>query len=259
MSGTTPTITCEVFADRLMDFLEGDLDGATRAALEAHARQCAACGALLADLRAVSHVASQLPTLTPSHDLWQGIAERIDTPVVGLADRQPFWKSPRVAGLAAAAALLLAVGLGYRAVRHAAVAPATPAVRVAATNRPPSDTALTTAPSPLPATTPRPAENTRARLAANRAAEATPAAIEKSYDGEIAGLRTIIKQRHSQLDTATVAVLERNLAVIDSAIAQCKTALAKDPNSKFLMQSLSQSLDIKVQLMRMTAGLPSTT
>jgi len=259
MSGTTPTITCEVFADRLMDFLEGELDGTTRAALEAHARRCAACGALLADLRAVSHVASQLPALTPSRDLWSGIAERIEAPVVGLADRRPLWKSPRVRGLAAAAALLMAVGLGYRAVRHAAVAPATPAVHVAATNTPPRDTALPTAPAQLPAPAPRPGESNRARLAANRAAEATPAAIEKSYDGEIAGLRAIITQRHSQLDTATVAVLEHNLAVIDSAIAQCKTALAKDPNSKFLMQSLSQSLDIKVQLMRMTAGLPSAT
>ena len=176
---------------------------------------------------------------------------------VGLADRRPFWKSTRLGGLAAAAALMLAAGLGYRALHRSPVAPATPAGRVAATATPSSDTALTATPAPASAL--RPTESTRTRLAANRAAEATPAAIEKSYDGEIAGLRAIIKQRHSQLDTATVAVLERNLAVIDSAIAQCKTALAKDPNSRFLMQSLSQSLDIKVQLMRMTAGLPSAT
>ncbi len=263
MSGPTPPITCEVFADRLMDFLEGDLDGATRAAMEAHADACAACGALVADLRRVNREASRLPTLTPSRDLWSGIAERIETPVVGLSDRRPFWKSPRLGGLAAAAAIVLATGLGYRALHRAGVAPATPAAHVAVTTPPGGDTARASAPirtpAPAQASPAQPAPGTRTRLAANRAAEATPAAIEKSYDGEIAGLRTIISQRHGQLDTATVAVLERNLAVIDSAIAQCKTALAKDPNSRFLMQSLSQSLDVKVQLMRITAGLPSTT
>ncbi|HEX8724495.1 MAG TPA: zf-HC2 domain-containing protein [Gemmatimonadaceae bacterium] len=264
MSGSTPTITCEVFADRLMDFLEDDLDGAARAAMEAHARRCAECGALLADLRRVSRDASRLPSLAPSRDLWAGIAERIEAPVVGLAGRRRLWTAPRLGGLAAAAALLLAAGLGYRALRHAGSAPSVPAVHVAAATPSGSDTARTAAPSPAPDQAPASAasggsEGAHARLAASRAAEATPQAIEKSYDGEIAGLRAIIKQRHSRLDSATVAVLEHNLAVIDSAIAQCKTALARDPNSRFLMQSLSQSLDIKVQLMRMTAGLPSAT
>ncbi|MGH7669322.1 MAG: zf-HC2 domain-containing protein, partial [Gemmatimonadaceae bacterium] len=131
MSGTTPTVTCERFANRLMDLLEGDLDGATRAALEAHALKCADCGALLADLRAVSHEASQLPTLIPSRDLWRGIAERIEAPVAALAERRPIWTSARVGSLAAAAVLVLAAGLGYRALRHTPTAPATPAVRVA--------------------------------------------------------------------------------------------------------------------------------
>ncbi|MDE3216336.1 MAG: hypothetical protein KGO03_08060, partial [Gemmatimonadota bacterium] len=99
----------------------------------------------------------------------------------------------------------------------------------------------------------------RASLAANRAAAATPAAVEKSYDAEIAGLRAVLDTRRSRLDSATVAVIERNLVVIDSAIAQCRQALAKDPASRYLMQSLSQSLDTKVQLLRIAAALPSST
>ncbi len=267
MSESGFPITCEDFAGRLMDLLEGDLDDATRAALEAHARRCDACGALLADLRRVQHDAARLPVLTPSHDLWNGVAERIAAPVVPLADRRRIWTSPRVLGFAAAAAIVLAAGLGYEVAAHRAVpgtaAPATaaptrvatqPALPAATPASPAAPGGQTAAPAPDRGTAPG-----RAQLAANRAANATPAAVEQTYDTEIAGLRTIIANRHDQLDTATVAVLEHNLAVIDSAIAQCKTALTKDPHSQFLIQSLNQSLDTKVQLLRLTAGLPSAT
>ena len=99
----------------------------------------------------------------------------------------------------------------------------------------------------------------QATLAANRRAAATPSAVEQSYDQEIAGLRAVLDTRRSRLDPATVPVIEKNLAVIDSAIAQCKAALVKDPASRYLMQSLSQSLDTKVQLLRIAAALPSRT
>jgi len=259
MSGTTPTMTCEIFGDRLMDFLEGDVDGATGAALEAHARACAACGPLLADLRRLSADASHLPALTPPRDLWSGIAARIDTQVVALAERRPFWKSPRVLSLAVAAAVVFAAALGYEMAKRGVAGPAAaaaPAQRTAALPSPTADTALPTAAATAPVRAPAP---TAAMLAANRAADATPAAVEKSYDAEIAGLRMIVNSRRSHLDSTTVAVIEKNLGVIDSAIAQCKVALAKDPASRFLMQSLSQSLDTKVQLLRIAAALPSST
>ncbi len=224
MSGT-PTMTCEIFADRLMDLLEGDLDGATCAAMEAHARACPGCGALLANLRRIPAEAAGLPAFAPSRDLWAGIAARIDAPVVRLDARRPVWKSPRVRGVAMAAAVVLTAALGYRLAGRRSAVPA-PAAPVAARPALPSD---------------------------------TPAAVEQSYDREIAGLRAVLDTRRSHLDSATVAVIERNLVVIDSAIAQCKQALAKDPASRYLMQSLSQSLDTKVQLLRIAAALPSST
>src|SRR5262249_37307215 len=77
------------------------------------------------------------------------------------------------------------------------------------------------------------------------------------YDTEIARLRAILNARRSQLDSATVAVVERNLAVIDEAIAQCTQALKRDPASKYLIESLHEELDTKVQLLRTAAALPS--
>jgi len=89
-----------------------------------------------------------------------------------------------------------------------------------------------------------------ASLASNRTS------VEQTYDSEISRLRVIVRQRRLQLDSATVTVLDHNLKVIDDAIAQCKQALSKDPNSRFLMESLNDALDTKVQLLRTAATLP---
>ena len=46
---------------------------------------------------------------------------------------------------------------------------------------------------------------------------------------------------------------------LDDAIAECKKAIARDPASHFLMESLNQSLQAKMELMRTAALLPSRT
>ena len=79
------------------------------------------------------------------------------------------------------------------------------------------------------------------------------------YDQEISKLRAIVKERRSQLDPSTIAVLEQSIAVIDSAIAQSRAALAKDPASGFLATQLNHSLEKKVELLRTAALLPSRT
>ncbi|HEV8214365.1 MAG TPA: zf-HC2 domain-containing protein, partial [Gemmatimonadaceae bacterium] len=84
---TDPTMNCDEFADQLADFLERDLNENTRAAMEAHALECGECGPLLADLRRLRIDAANLPELAPSRDLWRGIADRIETPVVALPRR----------------------------------------------------------------------------------------------------------------------------------------------------------------------------
>jgi hypothetical protein len=54
-------------------------------------------------------------------------------------------------------------------------------------------------------------------------------------------------------------VLEQSIAVIDSAIAQSRAALIKDPASGFLATQLNHSLEKKVELLRTAALLPSRT
>jgi len=75
------------------------------------------------------------------------------------------------------------------------------------------------------------------------------------YGKEIEMLQNIVKQRKTQLDSSTVAVIQKNLEIIDAAIGQSRAALARDPASRMLNQQLTHALDKKVELLRTAAML----
>ena len=272
---TMPAMNCDVFTDRLMAYLEHETDDPTRVAMDKHALECHDCGPLLADLRKLRADAAKLPELKPSRDLWSGIAARIEAPVVpiGVRERTSAGRSVvvrRVSWAALiAASLVAAASIGYVAAGgrdHSVVAPPvaeTPApaadsqLRVAVVSEPAATPkATTTEPAATRTPAPSPVAVTHVRNDASAAAVAT---LSRDYDREIARLHLLIEQRRNQLDPVTVAVIERNLQVIDAAIAECKKAVAKDPASRFLIESLNQSLQTKVELMRTAALLPART
>jgi hypothetical protein len=270
---------CDQFAERLADYLEGDAPDAVRDAIDAHAAACAGCGQLLADLSTLRHDAAALPLLTPSRDLWAGIAERIDTQVLPLAAPRSVraswlrhsWARPAIA---AAALVVVTAGITHMLTR----ASLTPAGSVAGA---PSQQVAAAAPSTAPDAVVAPEASaptaefqstatertSRATTASGaprpvaRLASASPLMKEAEpvYDREITKLRAIVKTRRAQLDPSTVAVLEQSIAVIDSAIAQSRAALAKDPASGFLATQLNRSLEKKVELLRTAALLPART
>jgi len=290
-------LDCDGFAAALADYLEGDAPDAVRAAVEAHADDCAECGALLADLQAIPVQAAALPALTPSRDLWSGIAERIDARVLPLerpaartiVPARRSWARPAVA---AAALVVATAGITYVATRarYEEIPAATASLPARSTAR----ESVTSPEQRVAVVTPPPSQSggsgtTMGQPGAQRTAERTPAAVEPSdrspsgaaqlvrretrrgdadsvmsateplYDREILKLRTIVKSRRSMLDPKTVAVLEQSIAVIDSAIAQSRSALAKDPASGFLANQLNHSLEKKVELLRTAAMLPART
>jgi hypothetical protein len=264
----TNTVTCDRFADLLSDFLERDVDEQTRARMEAHALACSDCGPLLADLRKLRIDSANMPELTPSRDLWSGIAARIETPVVELssatrADGVPQHRTRRVSrvwiGLAAAGLVAITATVTHevtkrsmadvpsKSVAPVAQTPQTVAPSAAPVNAPTAQPATTTAGNPAPT---RSTGTGLSSLAANRKT------AEQTYADEISQLRVVLARRRSQMDSTTVSIIEHNLAVIDTAITQCKQALRKDPNSQFLIESLNGALDNKVQLLRTAATLP---
>jgi hypothetical protein len=79
------------------------------------------------------------------------------------------------------------------------------------------------------------------------------------YDKEISMLQGMRRGRKNDLDPSTAAVIDRNLRIIDSNIAQIRAALEKDPASSMLGDQESRALDMKVELLRRVALLRSNT
>ena len=266
---------CDDFNDHLLAYMEREDDDATREAMERHAGGCAECSALLAALKELRSDAANLPELQPSRDLWSGIAGRIEAPVVPIGVHAVEVKrSVRVRRwtrrVLIAASLLGAAGIGYAA---RGTSPDVGPNETVATADSLGDVAITPDSAPLPlATLVAGAPESGAAPAASPAAASAPArslevqlaaravaTLAADYDREVARLQLLLNQRRNQLDPATVAVIEKNLLVIDTAIAECQKAIARDPASEYLIESLNQSLRTKVELMRTAALLPSRT
>jgi anti-sigma factor RsiW len=277
----THAMNCTDLDERLADYLEGDLQPADRQAVQAHIASCVRCTALVRDLEQIRTAAGQLDELTPSRDLWVGIADRIETPVLPLAPRA----APNVVAsrrgverlrLAAVAAALVAVtaGVTYTLTVSRAENRAAPIVQVspddARDSVSPDDARDSVSPAVGQAdlvqrtvATTDSAPDTRAEPSAP---DRTPNAqnvgntsATASQSREIDRLRTIFARNRAQLDPRTAAIIEANLKVIDEAIAQSRDALAQDPASRFLSNQLNSALDKKVELLRTAAMLPNRT
>ena len=263
---TEDAMNCDEFADKLAGFLERDVSESTRAAMEAHALECGECGPLLADLRRLRIDAANLPELAPSRDLWRGIAERIETPVVALPQSGRVMlpvRSRRVwFGLAAAALVAVTATVTREITRRSIESGAATTVATRDVPAPTQPVATIGSPATSGDSSVRPeARTTKTNQTAApnqmRAVSNKPTA-EQTYDHEIARLLAVYKYKQRDLDSSTVAVVAKNIAIIDSAIAQCRFALRRDPASGYLMQSLNDAFDTKIQLLRTAAALPAS-
>jgi anti-sigma factor RsiW len=214
------------WTERLSEYIDGELNGDERARLEAHLPACDECRAAVADLRAVVLRASTLEPAAPARDLWPAIRDRIggDVRVLPLPAAAPASRTRRFAlslpQLAAAAAVVAFVSGGAVWLGLRATATAEPAFVVA----PPLDAA--------------PAESTSAHFAG------------REYDVAIDQLERELVTTREQLDPSTVAVIERNLAVIDAAIAEARQALTDDPANPYLNRHLDNTLMKKIEVLR---------
>lgn len=243
---TGNTMTHDEFRAILADYLEdGALSAEQRAKADAHLIDCAECSALVADLRKIVTDAAALPMLTPQRDLWAGIDARIETPVFSLGRRTSTERraiideafnepapsfAPMYRRLAIAASLLVAVTAG---VTWSIASRAVPAGAVAVNSAPVTG------------------GKNGAVKNVNR-----PSASE-TFDREITSLRRIVDERRGDLDSGTVVILEKNLRLIDNAIAESKAALARDPASAFLTDRLNRAYDSKLQMLRSVATIPA--
>ncbi len=268
---THRNLTCPELDERLGDYLEGALDDSTAAAIELHLSGCAGCRAVVQDFERITQSAAALPELTPSHDLWPTIAQRIQVPVADLGARTaarrgaaspPAWRRWRTgamaAGLVGITAITTYVVSGRPATSSVAQsaggdsALAAPVVSLAATP-------LDTSPSSTPIGGPPTLTSAPAPAAATPVTGTTRVPARETFTSEISTLRGIVSERRDQLDPRTIAVLETSISTIDSAIADARRALEADPASRFLSSQLNKALEKKLGLLRTVALLPSRT
>ena len=272
----THAMNCEAVDRRLADYLEGDLAASDQRAVKAHVASCVRCTALVRDIEDIRANASALPELTPSRDLWQGIAQSIDAPVIPFAapsvspaaERNRLHAFNRVR-LAAVAAALVAVTAGVTYTLTVAGIGSGKADReIAGLPQPARNTSTDTSAASV-MNAPRTsgvaaanADSTRQADAANPSAPTTQNVGNASAtvtSREIDRLREVFTRNRNQLDPRTAAIIEANLKVIDEAIAQSKAALSQDPASQFLKDQLNGTLDKKLELLRTAALLPQRT
>lgn len=208
------------WTDRLSEYVDGELDPRTHAALEAHLATCASCRATRDELERVVARARGIGYREPATDLWGGI----ETSIAGNAPRSGrrlvtlSW-----ARLATAAAIvaILAGGFAWTLASRRAVV-------------------VVTVPS---------SPDTTATGVRTPALPATGMAVA-SYRDAAADLERAFEAGRTTLRPETMRVIEENLRAIDLAIAQTDSALRRDPGSAYLNQYLAATMQRKLKLLR---------
>jgi hypothetical protein len=213
--------TCDAWNDRLSEYLDDELDPGEREALAAHLGACVVCRKDLDALREVTARAAALSDAGPGADLWSGIRDRIGASppaVLPLRGRRFSFTLPQL--IAAGLALMVLSGGMVWLARFGG-------------ERTDFPTTAAFAPPDL-----------------------APAHFaDRAYDDAIADLRRTLDAGRSKLGAQTVRVLETNLQAIDQAIAQCREALAADPENVYLNTYLAHARGRKLELLRQATGL----
>ena len=218
-------VNCEEFP--LADCVDGILSPAEERLVERHLEGCAACRALVADLRTVRAAAFTLDRQQPPADLLARIQARL---AAEPAPRSQLLAWPNTRGawgvwLAAAAALVLTTIVGLMPLSRSAGVPTAPP------NVPLEGSALIDS------------------------VESDLQAAESHYDRAIQGLEQIAKTESGELDPQVAAVLQKNLQVVDQAIDESRAALKTQPASSRAQDGLFEAMRTKVALLQQTVEL----
>lgn len=223
------------------DFADGTARGETREAVARHVEECAACRGEVERTRELLEDAAGLAAeARPARDLWPGIAARIrsDGSASG-AGPLPRGRTRPGTGrmwLAAAAVALVA---------------ASSAVTAWVVGGGPAD------PAPATVAAGGPAGSEAGVAPVGTALPAAARAVEVEYEASIDRLLRVLRERQEELSPETRTVVDRNLEVIDAALAEIRRALVDDPSSARLLRALSDGYERKLQLLRDAALAPA--
>jgi hypothetical protein len=214
--------------DRLNDLADNSATPEDARAARDHLAVCAVCAERLAALVTLSAETLRLPReIAPPPELWASIRAEL----APRTSRSLRWNSGwrlAAAGLLIAASssilTMLAIRTNDRVGEQTAVAPVAP-------------------PSVRPAT----------------ALPAHLASAEHGYARSVETLRRTLDERRDSLAPSTVATVERSLRIADSAIAEAREALARDPSNRVLVELFASNYERKIDLLRRATELAPRT
>lgn len=225
-------MTHEVIRHLLDDYVTGELTEDARGPVADHIAVCGICAAEVESLNTILSRAADLPkSIDPPAEAWSNIRlvikrDREAVAAHGTTSIPGFWQRSYV--LAAAAILLVVLSSGGTALYM----------------------------------TSRSVDGNSSRSTASSAnSGATPATLaaftieENNYLRNVAVLQDLLDQQEALLAPETVARLKASLRTIDEAILEARTALARDPANKMLIEMLSGTYRQKMDLLRRTAEM----
>jgi hypothetical protein len=220
-------MTCTRSRSDLQELIDGTLGAIRTAELQQHLDTCAECRALYDDLQRIHDVAATLGPVTPPDHIWLQIAGRLRQE--GRVHDRPPQDAPRhtqYVWLAIAATLVLAVGASvYLLMPRGAPAPA-----------------------PI-------AESNAAGMDSVQSGVEDLRKAEQLLQSGVAKLKEGLGSDKQALPPAVATTLDRNLQILDQAIAENSSALQQDPRNVAARNGLFELLQQKISLLQDTIAL----
>jgi anti-sigma factor RsiW len=212
----------------LSRYVDGDLPPGERETVRAHLETCGACSSLAEDLTRVRNAARSLGALQPPDHVWLEIAGQIRLEAPPPAPPQPARRPQALRQwIGLAAALVIVTLLAYFVPRLGS--PDAPAAETPAA----SD----------------------AGASVDAVAEEMQLAVEH-FEKAIAELEALTASEGSDAIEPEVAeTLKQNVDLIDMAIVESRAALASDPTSEPVRDTLLEALRRKVDVLQSTVRL----
>jgi hypothetical protein len=220
-------VTCHDVEPRLSEFVDDTLTDGERATIAAHVATCADCRGRAEDLRRLRAAARTLGTMMPPSDVWRRIAAGIEADTQGVRPRVDTAPRDGTIWIRIAAAIVILAASAYLIVRLSR--PETPAQIAQASN----------------ATAAGSVELLSDELKRT----------EANYDTAIAQMEAIVTSGDAAIDPTVSSVLQKNLPVMDRAIAESRAALKEAPDSAAARESLFDALGRKAGVLQDTVAL----
>jgi anti-sigma factor RsiW len=230
-------MACERYLDRIQDAVDGKLGSIRRADLDMHLGECESCRAFYDDLLRIRDAAASMPALPAPDGAWLQIAGRLrqEGRITAAAPRERARRSSVPVWLAAAAALVIAIGGSVLYITRSAPKTAPAAVATSAQAQP-----------------------TGGNAAPAKSVESVQNEVDvaqQQFEKAIGDLEKVAKANQSTLDPATSQTIAKNMNIIDQAISENRAAVKAEPASVAARETLFDALRQKVSLLQDTIAL----